>query len=523
MLFPGEPPPDVVTTLESLQAQVADGWQLTVVLHAPVQASFTALLVVSGLQRTSRRVRVVSTEETPTPDQLLDTGLRHCAGSDVALIFPGDVWAPDAVAQITAVLQADSVVYADEDRVTAPGEHGSPLLKPDYSPELLLSSSYVGRPFAMGADVVQRLVEVGPGHAAHLEHDLALRACEVSRNVVHIPEVLCHCSAMAAPSEAPDCGHVDAALRRRGEEGEVRPGPAPGTFRVRRAAGTAKASIIVPFRDQPQFLRTCIDSIDATTKGQSCEIVLVDNGSVQPETLTLVERFEGRSDIQLLHDERPFNWATLSNAGAAAATGEVLVFLNNDIEAHVSGWLEALCAQALRSTIGAVGARLLYPDRRVQHCGVVIGLGGAAGHALVGLEGTAPGYLNMAVVARECAAVTGACLATRRDVFDALAGFDEALGVDLNDIDFCLRAQRSGWRVLMEPAAELVHHESPSRGTAGDTKDIVHFINRWRDSIVAGDPYLNPHLTRADASCRLRGPHEEEWWQQWQLNLTNNS
>ncbi len=520
MLVPGEPPPSLVATLQSLQQQVGDGWHLTVMLPTPFQASFTALLAVSGLQRTSRRVRVSSVDAT-TPDELLNRGLHECAGSDVALLFPGDVWAPDAVAQIVAALQPDSVVYADEDQVTEEGEHMAPLLKPAYSPELLLSSSYMGRPFAMGANVVDRLVQRGGGHTTHLEHDLALRACEVAWNVVHIPEVLCQRVSTSAPPDFLDSGHVEAALRRRGEKGEVRPGSFPGTYRVRRTENAAKASVIIPYRDQPQFLRTCIDSIDATKGAQSCEVVLIDNGSVKPETLTLVERLQARPDIHVLHDDRPFNWAALSNAGATVATGDVLVFLNNDIEAVASGWLQALCAQALRSTIGAVGARLLYPDRRVQHCGVVVGLGGAAGHTLVGLDGTAPGYLNMAVVARECAAVTGACLATRREVFDALKGFDETLGVDLNDVDYCLRAQRSGWRVIMEPAAELIHHESPSRGTAGDTKDIVHFIERWRDSIVTGDPYLSPHLTRMDASCRLRGPNEEEWWQQWQLSLTS--
>ena len=173
----------------------------------------------------------------------------------------------------------------------------------------------------------------------------------------------------------------------------------------------------------------------------------------------------------------------------------------------------------MRPDIGVVGARLLYPTHRVQHCGVVLGLGGAAGHHLVGLAADEPGYLNMAVLAREGAGVTGACLATRRDVFGRLGGFDESLGVDLNDIDYCLRAQRAGLRVLFDPDVELIHYESPSRGTAGDVKDIVRFVNRWRDSIVAGDPYLHPQLTRMDASCALRAPYETQWWLQWAASL----
>jgi O-antigen biosynthesis protein len=196
------------------------------------------------------------------------------------------------------------------------------------------------------------------------------------------------------------------------------------------------------------------------------------------------------------------------------------VFLNNDIEAHRKGWLSALCAQAVRPDVGAAGARLLYPDGRLQHCGLVVGLAGAAGHVLAGLPPRAPGYLNMAVAARECSAVTGACLATRRDVFDLLDGFDEELGVDLNDVDYCLRAAAKGLRTVYEPAAELIHHESPSRGTAGGVGDIVRFVERWKDYITEGDRYLSAHLTRADPSCGLARPEEEDAWNTWHATLT---
>ena len=279
-------------------------------------------------------------------------------------------------------------------------------------------------------------------------------------------------------------------------------------------------SILVPFRDEPRLLRTCVDSVTATTRGQPVELVLIDNGSSDPETTTLIELLDARPGVRVLHDPRPFNWAQLNNAGARAAGGDVLLFLNNDIEAHREGWLAALCGQALRPDVAAAGARLLYPDWRVQHCGLVVGLTGAAGHPLAGLPADAPGYLNMATVTRECAAVTGACLATRREVFDLLGGFDEALGVDLNDVDYCLRAGAAGYRTLFEPAAELIHHESPSRGTAGGVGDIVNFVDRWREYIAARDPYFNPHLTRADPSCGLAGPEEEETWNQWYSTLS---
>jgi GT2 family glycosyltransferase len=523
MVIAGEPTPETVQTLHALQQQTTPHWTLTVVLQNTWQTAFTALLGVSGLQRTSQRVRVECHDDSAAPAQMLSIGLAANAGTSIAFLFPGDVWAPDAVAQLAAALSPLGVVYADEDSVTAAGAYVDPRLKPAYSPEFLLSSSYIGRPLAVGSGIA---LQVGPsgGRLPELEHDLALRACEGAAQVVHLPEVLCHrrIDALAAPDpRAGDVGHVLDALRRRGETADVAAGPLPDTYRIRRRVSVpVTTTIIIPFRDEPRFLRTCIESIDATSGASQVDFVLVDNGSVQPETQTLIERLSGRNDVQVVADDRPFNWSALNNAAVARASGDVLVFLNNDIEAHQPGWLDVLSAQAVRAEVGAVGARLLYPDGRLQHCGVVIGVGGAADHLLAGLDGRQPGYLNMAIATRECAAVTGACLATRREVFDTLGGFDESLGVDLNDIDYCLRAQREGLTVLYEAGAELIHHESPSRGFAGGGRDIRRFIDRWRTSILAGDPYLSPNLTRIDSSCALRGADEGDWWQRWYASIS---
>ena len=342
--------------------------------------------------------------------------------------------------------------------------------------------------------------------------------------VTHIPEVLCHRSDVPEEQPGPvSVDHIAAALQRRREKASVVAGPSLGSSRiVRSPESDASVSVLIPFRDQPRLLRTCVDSILATTLGRaaSVEFILIDNGSTDPETLTLLERLAQSPDIRVLSDPRPFNWAALNNAGAAVAKGDVLLCLNNDIEARRNDWLSALCAQALRPDVAAAGARLLYPDGRLQHCGLVIGLTGAAGHVLGGLEGTAPGYLQLATSARECSAVTGACLATRSGVFTLLGGFDEALGVDLNDVDYCLRAGAEGLRTIYEPAAELIHHESPSRGTAGGVGDVVKFLDRWKGYISEGDRYLNPHLTRADPSCGLARPGEHDDWNRWYATLT---
>ena len=521
MVITGEPPPETVQSLHALQRQTFARWMLTVVVENAWQTAFTALLSVSGLQRTSQRVRVEIVDDASPPAHMLRVGLAASSGSNISLLFPGDVWAPDAVAQLVSSLSPRTVVYADEDTVTAGGRHVDPRLKPAYSAEFLLSSSYMGRPLALGSEIVPQLAG-STGSIPDLEHDLALQACEVAEAIVHLPEVLCHRLLPAAASGGA-VDHVTAALERRGVAAQVTPGPTSGTYRVRRhPTGSPSTTIIIPFRDEPRFMRACIESIDATRGVGHVDFVLVDNGSVQPETQTLLERLAQRDDVAVLPDARPFNWSELNNAAATLAKGDVFLFLNNDIEAYETGWIDLLATQAMRPDVGAVGARLLYPDRRLQHCGVVIGMGGAADHVLAGLDEGQPGYLHMATSTREVAAVTGACLATRRSVFEALGGFDDALGVDLNDIDYCLRAQRSGLKVLYEANVELIHHESPSRGFAGGARDIIKFIERWRASILSGDPYLSPNLTRIDCSCALRDPKEDEWWHQWYARFSKN-
>lgn len=523
-LVADEPTEALRRTLESLECQTCPKWTLLIAVPRSGAAAVTSAVNNSGFRR-DNRIRILPLDDGTGYAALFDAAVQAAAGTDVALLFPGDSWAPVAVALLRSALTECDVAYADEDVLNGDGVHVQPRLKPAFSPEFLLHSFYTGRPLAIGSKIIARIPQPS-GSDGSFEHDLALRASEAADRVLHVSEVLCHRTTGRTSyfsDGALETRHVTTALERRAEAAEVLPGSHPGVYRIRRRLShTPTVSIVVPFRDEPRFLRACIDSVDATTAGVDVQFVLVDNGSVQPETATLVERLAGRSDTRVIFDNHPFNWAYLNNLAAREASGEVLLFLNNDVEALSSGWLLAMCGQVLQRDVAAVGARLLYPDRRLQHCGVVLGLGGAAGHLLVGLDENDPGYLNMAATARECTAVTGACMATSRATFDMLHGFDEDLGVDLNDIDYCLRAMRYGMRVIYEPAAELIHHESPSRGTAGDVRDIVHFVDRWERSLAEGDPYLNPLLTRRDSSCALRDQHEAEWWQQWRRSLTHH-
>ena len=517
-----QPDPDALRrTVRSVAAQATDRWTLALAVVGHIDAEDDAVLnrLLDGLPA-DRSVVI----ELPAETRAADAAAAAFAASEapgVALLDPGDELAPDATAVLIDALAGADVAYADEDHIGTGDGPTDPMLKPDWSPELLLSTPYLGRPFALRRPVVDAAGGIGMLAGGDWEHDLMLRAAETTDRVAHVAEILYHRGPRPPVPRPPiGSGAVTGALARRGDDGSVQSGPLPGTWRVhRRTRARPSVSAIIPFRDGARFLRTCVDSVTATAGDVDLELVLVDNGSVEPETRTLVERLAGRTDVVVVRDDRPFNWAALNNDAVDSSRGDVLLFLNNDIEARHDGWLEVLAAQALRPEIGAAGARLLYPTGRVQHAGLVIGLGGAAGHVLVGLDGDAPGYLGMAMLARDCSAVTGACLAIRRAVFDDLGRFDVSLGLDLNDIDFCLRARQRGLRVVYEPLAELVHYESPSRGTSGSVDDIARFVDRWEGIITAGDPFLNRHLTRLNSTCALREPDEEGWWQAWRSTL----
>lgn len=505
------------TTLRSVAQQTSPLWHLSVTvvgtsdpeLDAAVREELGAAGIF-GAGRLAIRVQADGTD----PPRAFAAALEESSCPALMCMDPGDELEPDAVAQLSAALLDADVAYADEDRVAPDGLACTPVLKPAWSPELLLSWAYIGRPVALR---VAPLVAAGGilPVKGDWEHDLLLRVTERTQRVAHVAAVLCHRHGHAAGTsrdaadgaDDPQPAAVVAALRRRGEAADVERGPLPATWTIRRRVQRRPSvSAIVPFKDSTTLLRACVDSMLSTASDVDLELVLVDNGSSEPETATLVDRLAVHADVVVRRDAQPFNWAAINNGAAAASHGEVLLFVNDDVRALDVGWLGLLAAQALRPEIGAAGARLLYPDGHVQHAGVVLGLAGASGHVLAGLGSEHPGYLGMAVLSRDVTAVTGACMATRRQVFEQLGGFDEGLGLDFNDIDYCLRARSRGLRIVFEPGAELVHHESPSRGTSGSEETASAFLARWGAAVDDGDPFFNPNLSRVDFSAALDDP-----------------
>jgi len=515
-------PDDVRRTLGSVATQTVRSWSLSITIVGPSDATMDDAVtgaLGAAPTRPTRHVKIHTQPEGTALAAAYAAAIEESVSPAVAFLEPGDELARDAVAHLSAALVDADVAYADEDRFSSDGLVTAPVFKPDWSPELLLSWCYIGRPVALRVAPVIAAGGIRALSHGDWEHDLLLRVTERTSRVAHVPDVLCHrrWSAHSSGSAA-----VTDALSRRGERALVEPGPIPSTWNVLRryppGTGRTTVSAIVPFVDSTTLLRACAESLHAGATGDNAsedrgidlELVLVDNGSTEPETATVLEMLLARlsQDVHVVvrRDDRPFNWAALNNAAVAGSRGEVILFVNDDVQGGTPGWMGLLVAQALRPEVGAVGARLVYPNGQLQHAGIVLGLAGATGHVLAGLEPGKPGYLGMAALTRDVSAVTGACMATRRDVFEQLGGFDESLGLDFNDVDYCLRARRRGLRVVFEAGAELVHHESPSRGTSGSEETAAAFMARWGTAVEEGDPFYNRRLSRADFSAALDEP-----------------
>ncbi|HXZ82355.1 MAG TPA: glycosyltransferase family 2 protein [Acidimicrobiales bacterium] len=503
----------------SIFAQSFARWELVLVRDA---ASLAPADCLSSLRRVDRRVRVVEAAAGETVDAI-NRAIGAARGEFVTLVDASDELAPgalQAIAEVTANSPDADIVYTDADQIDPVGERFAPSLKPAWSPDLFLGCNYIGHLAAIRRALVADLGGLRSGFADAAEYDLVLRATERARRIFHVPGVAYHRRQSKAPrteergrGEDPTRRVLVDALARRGERAAIETGALEGHFNLRRAVDRQPlVSIIIPFRDEPSLLSKCVRSIRAEPGYDQFELVLVDNESELPETMALLARLAEERGVRLVRAPGSFNWSAINNAAVAQCAGELLVFMNNDIEARRPLWLDALVGHALRPQVGAVGARLLYPDGSLQHGGVVFGLGGLAGHVLRGLPGDRPGYQAMAVQTRNCSAVTGACMMTRRKVFESVGGFDESLSVAFNDVDYCLKLREAGYLVVYTPLTELVHHESRSRGHTEDSAAQRRIRERFGAALEVGDPYYNPLLSKWRDWCPISTVQEDERW-----------
>jgi O-antigen biosynthesis protein len=486
------------------------GWQPEIdvlILRRPGDASAHAETIESLRRQSYSRHRAFSAEGTSIADAW-NAAAAKGRGELLLFLESGDVLAPQGLfAMASCGDPAAGLYYTDEDLLLGDAGSDRPRFKPEWSPEALFSGDWVGGPKFIRRHLFERAKGFRPAEGAE-QLDLLLRL-PAELKARRIPEVLLHRRAGASELSPNALRRVLRAYVQRnpGLDWSV---AGSGEPRIRYApAEPARVSVIIPIRDKVELLRNCIASIDAHPCQASLEIIVVDNGSVEPATREYLAMLQSRAATQVIADSRPFNWSAINNGAARRASGTYLLFLNNDIEVLEDGWVDAMLAFASRSEIGMVGAQLLYPDGTLQHYGVVLGLTGFAGHLLTGTSPNEPSVLGSARSIRNCTAVTGACMLVRRELFERLGGFDESFQVCGSDVEICLRALRAGLRNVVTPHARLTHFESKTRGPEVPKNDYQRSFLAYEPWLRNGDAYYSPHLSLKSVEPELRFEPED--------------
>ncbi|NES04402.1 MAG: tetratricopeptide repeat protein [Okeania sp. SIO2F4] len=505
--------PDIQETIESVINQIYPNWEL----------HYIADKLPQNIEP-ENRIKLVLKRENQDIATDLNSALALATGDFITLLNPDDLLTPDALYQMALFLNKHpdaDMIYSDEDKLTSQGKLTQPYFKPDWCPDSFLSRMYTGHLCIYRRELLEKLNGFRVGYESSYEYDLILRLTEVSQKIFHIPKVLYHNRISENPleinqtiSEETAKKALTQALARRGEIGKIYSVPNhPGFYQVRYQISDKKlVSIIIPTRNLGNILDRCLESIFTKTTYPNYEVIVIDNGSDEPETLSIIEEWKKKQPERFKSYELniPFNFSKLNNFAVEKAEGDYLLFLNNDTEVKTADWLEAMVEQAQREKIGAVGALLLYPDNTIQHAGVVLGMRSVADHSHRGFSPTNAGYKGQIISINNYSAVTAACLMCRREVFEQIGGFDEELAVAFNDVDLCLKMLHKGYQNIYLPHAVLYHHESKSRGVENTgqkqlrfQKEIKDMKQRWKH-LIDEDPCYNPHLTRQQEDFSLR-------------------
>jgi GT2 family glycosyltransferase len=439
-------------------------------------------------------------------------GLELAKGEWIGFLDHDDILEPDALFQHVKWLQdhrdAD-LIYSDEDKLTEDGLD-SPIFKPDWSPDYFLSCNYICHFTLIRAEVLDWVGGFRSEFDGAQDYDLFLRVIERTTRIDHVPRVLYHWRRSQASTAdnirrkpgSLETGRLalEAHLERQAARGHVTVDWRTHAYWIKRDLAEAKPiSIIIPVRDRVDLLARCLDSIARETTYAPYEIVIVDNDSQTDEARTYLAGLKHR----VLNYSGRFNFSAINNFAVEQTDSPWLLFLNNDTEVIDGDWLTTMAEHIQRPEVGAVGPRLLYPDDTVQHGGIVVGVGGIAEHAFRGFPAEAPGVCRQLQVTRNYSAVTGACLLTRRDVFNKVHGFDEErLPVTFSDVDLCLKIRRAGYLIVYTPFARLYHHESGTRRRTVEPMETGVMQERW-SAVLGYDPYYNPNLSRERADFSL--------------------
>ena len=522
----------LAAAIASVRAQIYNNWQLCIADDASTDSRIRPYLEETATR--DPRIALTFREENGHIAAASNSALALASGEWCALLDQDDLLAPEALAFVACEINAHpdaGLIYSDEDKINREDVRSDPYFKPDWNPEFFLGQNYVNHLGVYRTETLRELGGFREGFDGSQDYDLALRFVEKLRpqQVRHIPRVLYHWRAIpgslaAAIDAKPDAKAgarraIAQHLERRGLSGRVE--PCPENLERHRVvydlpAQAPLVSVIIPTRNGVNLLKRCLHGLRHQTEYEGIELIVVDNGSTDRSARDFLRELEKEENVRVLDASGAFNFSRLINRGAAAARGEVLALLNNDIEIESPDWLREMVSHAIQTDVGAVGARLWYSNRTLQHGGVILGLGGMAGHAEEGAARGSAGYFDRLQLQRDCSAVTGACMLLRKEVFDELDGFDEAnFAVSFNDIDFCLRLCERGLRVIWTPYANLIHHESATRGRQRSAEAETQFLQeaaalrqKWGARLLC-DPFYNPNFSLRQPGYEIAFPPRE--------------
>lgn len=512
------PEPLLRECLDSVVSQTYPYWELCIADDASTQLHVKELIAFYSSKEP--RIRYVFREKNGHISECSNDALALASGEFIALLDHDDTLPIHALFMLVRTLQEKpyaQIIYSDEDKLDYEGRRCDPFFKPDWSPDLVFSQNYMAHLMVYRHQLLKEVGGFRKGFEGSQDYDLLLRCIAKVPSqtaIVHIPKVLYHWR-MTDGSTA--IGHMqksyatNAAVKALQEHmDQFHPGVnidvvRPGIYRHRwpLPVNPPLVSLIIPTRDGFEYLRTCIESILNKTTYKNYEILIIDNQSSCPKTLEYMRFLENNNSgrIRILKYDHPFNYSAINNFAAKCAKGDVLGLINNDVEVINEEWLSEMVSHAVREDIGCVGAKLYYPDGTIQHAGVVLGIGGVAGHSHKYFDGSSGGYFGKLWVIHNVSAVTGAVLLVKKSVYAQVHGLDDELKVAFNDVDFCIKVREAGYRNILTPYAELFHHESKTRGTEDNSEKKRRFANecllmknRWKE-ILMTDPFYNQNLT----------------------------
>ena len=500
--------------IQSVRKQTYANWELCIANANPDNDEVKQILEICT--KKDDRIKVVNVPENEGIAQNTNRALDIATGEFIGLLDHDDLLEENALYEIVSCLnkkKETDVLYTDEDKVTTDlDEYFSPNFKPDFNLDMLRANNYICHFFVAKKELIEKVGGFRAEYNGAQDYDLILRCTEQAQNVAHIAKILYHWRVHKESTAdnplskmyAYEAGKkaIEGHLARCHTDGEVLQTDNLGFYRVKYPVkGKPLVSILIPNKDQVDTLDKCLRSIEERTDYDNYEIIIIENNSTEQKTFDYYNQI-CNDKIRVVYWKKEFNYSAINNFGVDQAKGEYLLLLNNDMEVISRDWMSELLGHCQRPEVGAVGARLYYPDDTVQHAGIIIGIGGVAGSVFVGMKRGYTGYMHRAAIQQDLSAVTAACMMIKRSVFEEAGRLEEQLKVAFNDVDLCLKIRKNGYLIVYDPYVELYHYESKTRG-AEDTKEKVRRFQseieymrcHWIDILKNGDPAYNPNLT----------------------------